>query len=220
MTPDPVRTSAFETLTGTTGSDFPEYADPPAEPMALARRWAESAARSGVREPLALALATADPHGRTSTRIVSVLEISAAGLLFATHTTSLKGRQIAETGWASGLLYWRETAQQLSFSGPVAQIPGEQSDRLWDARAWQLHAMSTASRQSEVLDGAADVERLRDEAGRLLDRGAALPRPPAYAGYRLTPQNVEFWSAADDRLHRRLRYDRTAEGWQAVALQP
>lgn len=215
--PDTAHSSAFETLTGATDGDFPEYDAPPAEPMDLARRWVAAAAEAGVREPLALALATADRHGRASTRTVSVLDVSAEGLLFTSHTGSQKGREIEETGWASGLLYWRETAQQLIFSGPVARVPDAESDRLWDARAWQLHSMSTASRQSEPLD---DVAGLRAEARRLLATGGALPRPDRFAGYRLRPEAVEFWSAAADRLHRRLRYDRGPAGWRTAALQP
>jgi pyridoxamine-phosphate oxidase len=220
MSADTAPASAFETLTGTADGDFPEYAEPAADPMELAGRWIADAAEAGVREPLALALATADAQARASTRIVAVLEVSAAGLLFASHDASRKGREIAGTGWASGLLYWRETAQQIAFSGPVAPVSEAESQQLWDARAWQLHAMSTASRQSDPLDDAADVERLRAEAARLLDLGGPLPRPAAYTGYRLAPQSVEFWSAAHDRLHRRLRYDRDRDGWRVVRLQP
>ncbi|MFF1375091.1 hypothetical protein ACFVYL_02520, partial [Streptomyces sp. NPDC058308] len=49
-----------ETLTGTLDVDFPQFRTPPAEPMALLRTWLETATAQGVREPRALALATAD----------------------------------------------------------------------------------------------------------------------------------------------------------------
>jgi len=65
-----------------------------------------------------------------------------------------------------------------------------------------------------------DAASLRTEADRLLATGAALPRPARFAGYRLQPDIVEFWSADPDRLHRRLRYDRGRAGWRAVRLQP
>jgi pyridoxamine 5'-phosphate oxidase len=209
--------SRYESLTGTVDGAFPEYDQPPGEPMELVQRWVAAATDAGVREPLALALATAGRDGRISTRIVSIVDVAAAGLVFTTHDSSRKGREIAESGWGSGLLYWRETAQQLSVSGPVVRLPDAEADRLWAARAAPLHPMSTASRQSDPLD---DVAALRAAAERLAAAGEPLPRPARFAGYRLEPAAVEFWSAADDRLHRRLRYDRTPLGWQVARLQP
>ena len=209
--------SRYESLTGAVDGAFPEYDSPPAEPMDLVRQWVAAATAAGVREPLALALATAGRDGCISSRTVSIVEVAVAGLVFTTHDSSRKGREIAESGWSSGLLYWRETGQQLSLSGPVVLLPAAEADRLWAARATPLHAMSTASRQSDPLD---DVAALRAEAERLAAIGEPLPRPARFAGYRLEPAAVEFWSAADDRLHRRLRYDLTPTGWHVARLQP
>ena len=209
--------SRFESLTGTVDRPFPEHDTPPAEPMGLVQSWIRSAVDEGVREPLALALATSDGHGHVSNRIVAIVNVSGEGLVFTSHSTSRKGREIAATGWASGVLYWRETGQQLIVSGPVEPVPEPESDRLWFARATPLHAMTTVSWQSEPID---DVDRMRAEADRLAAVGGPLPRPPRFVGYRLVPSAVEFWSAASDRLHRRLRYDRDRTGWRAVRLQP
>lgn len=212
--------SRYESLTGTVDGLFPEYDQPPAEPMELLQRWVAAATAAGVREPLALALATAGGDGRISNRTVSIVDVAPAGLVFTSHDSSRKGREIAESGWGSGLLYWRETGQQLSVSGPVVRLPDAEADRLWAARAAPLHPMSTASRQSDPLDDLDDVAALRAEAERLAAAGGPLPRPDRFTGYRLEPAAVEFWSAADDRLHRRLRYDRTPAGWHVARLQP
>ncbi|MFI6252294.1 phenazine biosynthesis FMN-dependent oxidase PhzG [Streptomyces sp. NPDC051016] len=207
----------FESLSGESDLAFPEYDTPPPDPMELARRWIAGAVARGVREPLALALATADEDGRASTRMVAVIEVTDAGLVFATHRTSRKSRELSATGWASGVLYWRETGQQLIVAGGTAPLPDAESDALWSARPVPLHAMSAASRQSEPL---ADVAALRAAAARLAATGTALPRPARFTGYRLRPAEVEFWCADPDRLHRRLRYDRRDNGWHPSRLQP
>ncbi|GGW97303.1 phenazine biosynthesis FMN-dependent oxidase PhzG [Streptomyces lomondensis] len=212
-----MNSSRFESLTGEVDLDFPEYDDPPAEPMALVHQWITEATAREVREPRALALATADSRGRASNRIVSVTDITARGLVFASHSTSQKGREMTATGWASGLLYWRETGQQLVLSGPVAQLSDADSDALWSGRPIPMHSMSAASRQSEPLR---DVAALRAEADRLAAPGAPLPRPARFVGYLLAPVAVEFWCADSDRLHRRLRYDRHDHGWHTSHLQP
>ncbi|MEV7391661.1 MULTISPECIES: phenazine biosynthesis FMN-dependent oxidase PhzG [unclassified Streptomyces] len=207
----------FESLSGEAGLAFPEYDTPPPEPLGLVRRWIDGAVARGVREPLALALATADGHGRASNRMVAVVEVTDRGLVFATHSTSRKGRELAVTGWASGVLYWRETGQQLILSGETAPLTDAESDALWSARPVPLHAMSAASRQSDPLT---DVSALRAEADRLAATGTALPRPARFVGCRLRPTTVEFWCADPDRLHRRLRYDRRDDGWHTGRLQP
>lgn len=209
-----------ESLTGTVAVDFPEYRVPPAEPMGLLVSWLERGAALGVREPRALALATADTRGRTSSRIVVLGAVTEAGIDFVTHTGSRKGRELAENPWASGVLYWRETSQQITFAGPVRRLPDADADALWFARPVFTHAMSTVSRQSRPLEGLDQVAELRAGALGLGEPRRALPRPETFAAYRLAPDSVEFWANGTDRLHERLRYDRTARGWRASRLQP
>lgn len=209
--------SRFESLGGVVDLDFPEYDSPPAQPMPLVRSWLDDAVERGVREPRALALATASARGVASNRIVVIISVTDRGVVFASHRDSQKGREIAATGWASGLLYWRETAQQIILSGPVEPLPEHESDALWSGRPVPLHAMSSVSRQSAPLT---DVATLRAEAAELELLNRALPRPHSYVGYCLRPAVVELWCGASDRLHRRLRYDLRPDGWKTSRLQP
>lgn len=212
-----MNTSRFESLTGRVDVSFPEYDDPPADPITLIRRWLEAAEAAKVREPKALALATATADGRSSTRVVAFSSLDDRGLVFATHATSRKGRELSETGWASGVLYWRETGQQIMISGPAALLEEQESEAMWFARSVPMHAMSTASCQSDVL---LDLPALRKEAEELLALGTPLPRPARFVGYRLEPHEVEFWAASSDRFHRRLKYDRLDGRWTTTRLQP
>ncbi len=196
---------------------LPEFDEPPDDPIALFRAWFTTAGERGVREPGVLALATADNDGRTTNRVVQTIRVTDRGLVFTSHASSQKGRDLEATGWASGVLYWRETQQQVVLTGPVEQLTAEESDALWYARPIATHPMSVASRQSEPLD---DEEALRARARGLAESGAALPRPPAWVGYQLVPTSVEFWHGSPDRLHRRLRYDRAGDGWTSGRLQP
>lgn len=199
------------------GASAPEFDEPPADPIGLLREWFDGAAERGVSEPGVVALATADAGGRASNRMVQTIEITERGLVFTSHTGSQKGRDLAATGWASGVLYWRETSRQVVLTGPVERLSAAESDALWAARPPGTHPMSAVSRQSEPLD---DEEALRAEARRLADSGQALPRPEAWAGYQLLPSSVEFWQGSPDRLHRRLRYARVDGGWTSGRLQP
>ncbi|MFJ3631564.1 phenazine biosynthesis FMN-dependent oxidase PhzG [Streptomyces sp. NPDC090112] len=209
-----------ESMTATVRVAFPEYAAPPAEPVGLLRAWLADAVRNEVREPRALALATADTDGRPSTRIVVVNKVTDTGLVFITHEGSRKGRELAVSPWASGVLYWRETGQQITFGGPVAKLSAAEADALWQARPVFTHAMTSASRQSEPLADLVAVAELREQALGLGGSGEPLTRPESFVGYELRFDNVEFWAEGSDRLHERLRYDREGEGWRVGRLQP
>ncbi|MFJ8211257.1 phenazine biosynthesis FMN-dependent oxidase PhzG [Streptomyces sp. NPDC096033] len=195
-----------------------EFTAPPAEPMELLRAWFAGAVAEAVREPGALALATVDADGRPSTRIVQVLEVRNTGLVFASHTDSRKGRDLAGRPWASGVFYWREAGRQVSVNGPARPLPEAESEALWVARPVATHPMSVAAHQSASL---LDEEALRKQARELGRGGSALSRPDRWVGYLLEPDSVEFWQAdPEDRLHRRLRYEREGSGWRTERLQP
>ncbi|MFY1704978.1 phenazine biosynthesis FMN-dependent oxidase PhzG [Micromonospora sp. WMMA1923] len=193
------------------------FATPPDEPMGLLRSWLDAARADAVREPGALALATADADGRPSTRMVQVLAVRDTGLLFASHSGSRKGRELAANRWASGVLYWREVARQVVVSGPTGPLGADEADALWMARPVATHPMSVASQQSAPLT---DENALREQARQLGDGGVPLPRPDAWLAYLLEPESVEFWESSPDRLHRRLRFDRDGTGWRSDRLQP
>lgn len=206
-----------ESLTGTLEVPFPEYETPPANPLDLLHQWLERARRMGVREPKALALATADAEGRPSTRIVVISELSDQGVVFSTHAGSQKGRELAQNPWASGVLYWRETSQQIILNGRARRLPDAKADALWHGRPYVTHPMTTVSRQSEELT---DVEALRAAARRLAQVNGPLPRPEGYCVFELRLESLEFWANGTERLHERLRYDREDEGWRVRRLQP
>ncbi|MFF3767050.1 phenazine biosynthesis FMN-dependent oxidase PhzG [Streptomyces sp. NPDC001922] len=205
------------TTSPTTGAGMEpaEFRIPPPHPVPLLRDWLGDA-RERVREPGAIALATSDAEGRASSRIVQLNSLTDTGLIFTSHRDSRKGRELAARPWAAGVLYWRETGRQITLEGPVEQLTDAASDTLWAARPVTTHAMSVASRQSELLD---DVEELRAAAERLSALGP-LPRPDGYVGYHLAVHTVEFWENSPDRLHRRLRYDLKHGQWSSARLQP
>ncbi|GCB50881.1 phenazine biosynthesis FMN-dependent oxidase PhzG [Streptomyces sp. NL15-2K] len=222
LSPPNVRDRArrSETLTGTVDVDFPEFFAPPPEPMGLLASWLEAAVAHGVREPRALALATADARGRASSRIVAINSVSDSGIVFITHADSQKGRELAENPWASGVLYWRETSQQITLAGPVRRLSDAEAETLWSARPVFTHAMTAVSRQSRPLDDLDHFTELRAKALQLGEPARPLPRPESFVGYRLEPAAVEFWANGTDRLHERLRYDRAGCGWEISRLQP
>lgn len=193
------------------------FDQPPGDPLDLFTLWLSAAQGVGVSEPNSLVLATAGRNGKVSSRVVLLKGVSDGAFVFATSGASPKGREIEQSGWGAGTLWWRETMQQVNFAGPVEPVAPAVSDELFRGRTREAQAVAIVSQQSEVLD---DEEALARRVADLVAAGGELERPPQWQGYRLTPEWVEFWHGRPNRIHRRLRYDRAGSGWASARLQP
>lgn len=206
-----------DTLTGDASLALPEFETPPGEPGGLLADWLRLAREREVREPLSAVLATATPDGIPSSRTVSLKEVTAEGVVFGSSASSRKGRELAANPRASVTLYWRELLLQLRLDGAVEVLDDAASDELFAARPPGARATTAVSAQSAPLD---DIDRLRTAAARAVASGRPVPRPDDWHAFVLRPSAIEFWHGSPDRLHRRLRYERTASGWTATLLQP
>ncbi len=208
---------SLASLTSTTQLDLPEFQVPPADPFSLAAEWIARAIDMGVREPGSLALATADADGAPSSRFVLLKGFDSRGLLFVSQTTSRKGSDIAANPRASASFYWQELRLQLHIAGSIAQIPAEESDAIFHERPISSRAVSAVSKQGQEL---IDENVLNKEISDLISRGPRIERPDRWTGYRIHPERFEFWQGGESRLHHRLEYVLSEEGWSWRRLQP
>ncbi len=192
---------------------------PTSDPLLRFHRWFAAAGRAGIELPEAMALATADAAGRPSVRFVLLKHADARGFVFFTDGRSRKGRELRARPHAAMVFYWHAIGKQVRIEGRIVEVTAVEADAYWETRPRGSRLAASVSLQSAPL---ASRARLLAAWHRLDRRSAdgALPRPPAWTGYRLVPRAIEFWKRGEFRLHERERYRRTRAGWRGTLLQP
>lgn len=180
-------------------------------------RWFADAA--SLREPNAVVLATSSADGAPSARTVLLKGFDETGLVVFTNLTSRKARELAENPRATLVFPWFDLERQVVVEGVVAQVSREQTEAYFRTRPRGAQIGAWDSHQSAVIPDRDAVEARRAE---LEERfaGKDVPVPDFWGGLRLAPTAVEFWQGRPDRLHDRLRFRSTADGWVVERLSP
>jgi pyridoxamine 5'-phosphate oxidase len=197
-----------------------DFDHPPADPIAQFNAWMEDASRTGLPNPNAMTLATIDPDGRPSARIVLLKSIDARGAVFFTNYESRKGAALAAHPRAALLLHWDSLNRQVRIEGSVTMTSVAESDAYFATRPRESQLGAWASDQSRPAPDRAELDRRFREAEQRF-AGRDVPRPPHWGGYRVSLDAIEFWQGHPARLHDRIVYSPDGRGgWTARRLFP
>jgi len=189
------------------------------DPMRQFTHWFEQV-RTVEPNPTAMALATASADGRPSVRTVLLKGVDDRGLIFYTNYESRKAREMEATGRASLLFFWPSLERQVRIDGTVERVSPAESDAYFETRPLDSRLSVYASRQSEAIENREALEDAFERVRRTYGDGP-VPRPDWWGGYRIVPDEFEFWQGRSSRLHDRLRYVKGSDGsWRRERLAP
>lgn len=191
-----------------------------ADPIALFKTWLAEADRNEPNDPNAMALATVDDSGLPDLRMVLLKDVDARGFTFYTNLQSDKALQLAANPRAALLFHWKSLRRQVRVRGAVEAVSEAEADAYFSTRARASQIGAWASDQSRPLESRFALEKRVAEFGVKFGLGK-VSRPPHWSGFRLVPEQMEFWRDRPFRLHERVQFARDSAGaWTTSQLYP
>jgi pyridoxamine 5'-phosphate oxidase len=188
------------------------------DPIAQFRSWFDQALAVSPNAA-SMTLATSSSDGVPSARIVLLRGADERGFAFFTNRRSRKGNELALNPRAALVFHWWDLGRQVRVEGEVEELPAAESEAYWRTRPRASQVAAWASPQSRWLSDRNELDAAVS-ATEAQFRGEDVPLPPFWGGYRVVPAVLEFWLHRDDRLHDRVRYTRSADGWKRERLAP
>jgi pyridoxamine 5'-phosphate oxidase len=182
-------------------------------------KWFEQAREVAQPEVNACALATSGNDGRPNARTVLLKYFDADGFVFFTNLESRKAREIAENHRVAMLFFWQTLERQATIRGKAERISVVEAMRYFARRPRNSQLGAWVSEQSAVITSRSVLEMKLDELKRKFASGD-VPLPSFWGGYRVRPEEVEFWQGRPSRLHDRFRYRLVDDIWVIDRLAP
>jgi len=195
-----------------------ELADLDPDPLRQFEAWLSDAVAAGMLEPNAMALATVDPDGAPSLRMVLLKGLEDGRFVFYTHLESRKALALTGEARCALTFWWDALERQVRVEGVATPVDDATADAYFASRPRGSQLGAWASPQSRPLADRAALQRSLAEAEARFPE--AVSRPPFWGGFAVTAHAMEFWQGRASRLHDRLRYERAADGWARARLAP
>jgi pyridoxamine 5'-phosphate oxidase len=197
-----------------------DFDHPPADPLIAFQSWLKEAEQLDLPNPNAMTLATVDPDGRPSARVVLLKGIDEHGAVFYTNKNARKGMSLAANPQAALVFFWDELGKQVRIEGAVREVSEEESDAYFASRPRMSQIGAWASKQSEPAKDRTELDSAVEAVEKRF-AGQDVPRPPYWGGFRVALERIEFWQGHPFRLHDRVLYIRDADGnWSVQRLYP
>jgi pyridoxamine 5'-phosphate oxidase len=189
------------------------------DPIELFNDWMAEAEKTEPNDANAMSLATVDANGGPSSRMVLLKDVDQRGFTFYTNLGSRKAVQLDANPNAALCFHWKSLKRQVRVEGSVTLVDDAEADEYFASRARASRIGAWASKQSQTLGGRFDLEKRVAEYTAKFHIGE-VPRPDFWSGYRVTPRLMEFWTDRPFRLHERLVYLHSDDGWTTETLFP
>ena len=188
--------------------------------ISLFKEWFNEAIKSEINDPNAVALSTISDNGYPTTRMVLLKDFNSDGFVFYTNLNSDKSKAINITPKISMCFHWKSLLRQVRIIGIASKVSEKEADEYYNSRSYGSKIGAWASNQSSFLNKREELFELIERFKEKFPEQNKVPRPNFWSGWRLKPEEIEFWLDGENRLHERLKYIKVQEGWKKILLNP
>ncbi len=190
------------------------------DPIVQFEEWFRYACETVPMDPNAFVVSTVDSENRPSSRTVLLKSFDERGFVFYTNYESKKAQHIETNPYVSLLFFWSEAARQVKIRGKAEKIPTAESVKYFLSRPRGSQIGAWVSAQSSVISSRSLLEAKFQEIKKKF-KDKEIPLPSFWGGYRVVPDQIEFWQGRRNRLHDRFEYTKQADGsWTIERLAP
>ena len=190
-------------------------------PFKLFEEWFNTAKKTEINDPNALALGTSDKEGNSSVRMVLLKGFDKKGFVFYTNLNSKKSEDIKVNPKASMCFHWKSLLRQVRVVGKINSVSSKDADEYYNSRAYGSRIGAWASKQSTILNQRDELIQSINMFKKKFPNENNVPRPNYWSGWNLSPTEIEFWLDGENRIHQRLKYVKLDENnWKKVLLCP
>ena len=181
--------------------------------------WFGQANSAGLYQPNAMTVATVSADGQPSARTVLLKSFDTGGFVFYTNYGSRKARELDANPRVALLFVWLDLERQIKIRGSARRVSTAESLKYFLTLPRGSRLGAWCSEQSSVVGSRGLLEEEFERMKRKF-HDKEVPLPSFWGGYRVVPQEIEFWQGRVNRLHDRFQYTRVDDGWCIERLAP
>lgn len=181
--------------------------------------WMNQAIEAKVQDPTAMSVATVNSEGRPWQRMVLLKGFDQQGFVFYTNLGSRKAKEIEANAQVSLHFPWLQLDRQVIIGGRAERLSAVEVMKYFVSRPKESQLAAWASKQSSRINSRQALETQFAQIKEKFSKGE-IPLPDFWGGFRVVPEEMEFWQGGASRLHDRFSYSRDGDDWDIDRLSP
>ncbi|MDB2593852.1 pyridoxamine 5'-phosphate oxidase [Porticoccaceae bacterium] len=181
--------------------------------------WMNQAIEASVQDPTAMSVATVSSEGKPWQRMVLLKGFDKKGFVFYTNLGSRKAKEIEANAQVSLHFPWLQLDRQVIIGGRAERLSAVEVVKYFLSRPKESQLAAWASKQSSRINSRQALETQFAQIKEKFSKGD-VPLPDFWGGYRVVPEEIEFWQGGESRLHDRFSYGLDGDDWDISRLSP
>ena len=181
--------------------------------------WMTQAIEANIQDPTAMSVASVSAAGKPWQRMVLLKDFDERGFVFYTNLGSRKAQEIAGNAQVSLHFPWLQLDRQVIVGGRAERLSTIDVMKYFLSRPKASQLAAWASKQSSRINSRQALETQFEQVKAKFAQGE-IPLPDFWGGFRVVPEEIEFWQGGEHRLHDRFQFKLNEGAWDISRLSP